>query len=194
MVEHDKNPEIVGTKSKGTVLKAKGRFLGDKGEKPFKGLHREDSTRTVTQRRLSPFLEERRDGREPSGKRIPSFLRYPRQKGRSKGTEHLVQLDADVIRTPHGGADGLNERKNLLFRERCPRRADRANGAFRAEETVRMHHLSDIVRRDLLSSPLRLLSGMQGGSRSLKRRIRKKCDRIMNDKGTKRASHPSLTK
>jgi hypothetical protein len=103
-------------------------------------------------------------------------------------------LDANVIRTPHGGADRLNERKNLLFRKWCPRRADRVNGAVRAEETIGMHHLSDVVRRDLLSSPLRLLSGMQSGSRSLKRRIRKKCEWIMNDKGTKRATHPSLTK
>jgi hypothetical protein len=166
VVEHDKDPEIVGAKSKGTVLKTKSGFLGNKGEKPFKGLHREDPTRAVAQRGLSPFLEERRDRGEPSGKRIPSFLRYPRQKGRGKGTEYLVQLDPDIIRPTHGGADGLNERENLILRERCPRGADRANGAVRTEETIRMHHLSDIVRRDLLSSPLWLLTGMQCGRRS----------------------------
>ena len=70
MVEHDKDPEIVGAKSKGTVLKAKSGFFGDKGEKPFKGLHREDPTRTVAQRGLSPFLEERRDRGEQTKTQI----------------------------------------------------------------------------------------------------------------------------
>jgi hypothetical protein len=57
VVEHDKNPEIVGTKRKGTILKTKSGFLGYKGEEPFKGLHREDPARTVAQRGLSPLLE-----------------------------------------------------------------------------------------------------------------------------------------
>jgi hypothetical protein len=68
VIEHNKNTEIVGTKRKGTIMKTESGFLCNKGEEPFKGLHREYPTRTIPQRGLSPLLKKRGDRGEPSGK------------------------------------------------------------------------------------------------------------------------------